>query len=174
MDMMNKPIIYFDMDGVLADIDTGMMAFTGHHIDEFTRSEFFDEHLPAYVRHQGFLTQPAMEGAKELVEEVFDFSKSKGYNVGILTSIGHFFEPGSEVAHQKKRWLELHFPIFDRCPFTVTTGGLEKAAFAHSRAFLIDDHPKNIKNFMKKGGYGIEYYPSVRTEVIPRIVRDIL
>jgi 5'(3')-deoxyribonucleotidase len=154
-----QPIIYLDMDSVLADLDRGIVETLGVEIDSVERSAFFKSLLPEYTRQGGFETQGKMPRADELVEMCKRFHKDHKVSVAILTSAGQFYQPQSEVVFQKKKWIEREFPWLAHMPFTATSSGADKAMFAHPRAFLIDDHTSNILKFTTAGGWGIVYTP---------------
>lgn len=171
---MNRPIVYFDMDDVLADLTEGLHQHSGHLREEMTASDFFDTYLPAYARDRGFETQIPLINSKKLVDNVLELVYAEKLNVAILTSVGHFYEPVSDIVHQKKRWLEKHFPELVHVPFVTVTAGKMKAQMAHSKAFLIDDHKTNVYEFIKWGGSGIVYTPDLCDSVISKIKKDIL
>lgn len=174
MKIWYRPIVYFDMDEVLADLDGGLFAHSGHHQKEMDRSDFFDMYLPAYTLSGGFESQKVLRNAKKLVDNVLELCHNKEINVAILTSAGKFFDPQSEVVAQKKRWLEKNFPVLANKPFITVSSGADKAMLAHPKAFLIDDHDKNIAKFIAASGHGIVYTPDVVDEVIPKIIHDLM
>lgn len=151
--MPNK-IIYLDMDGVLADLDSHFEEWSGFHPDIHPdRSAFFDKFLPEYTANQGFFTQGKMPKAEELVDFVFSLNEK----ISFLTSIGHFIRPNTTVLEQKKRWIHKNFPVLDYIPMCATSSGKDKAIFANENTFLIDDHEKNIFHFKQNGGNGFIY-----------------
>jgi 5'(3')-deoxyribonucleotidase len=154
-----QPIIHLDMDGVLADLDKGIVETLGVEIDSVERSAFFKSLLPEYTRQGGFETQGKMPRAEELVELCKRLHKDHKYSVAILTSAGQFYLPQSEVVFQKKKWIEREFPWLAHMPFTATSSGADKAIYAHSKAFLVDDHAPNILKFNAAGGFGLVYTP---------------
>lgn len=156
---LNMKIIYIDMDGVVADLDSAFEEWSGYHPDKHNdRSAFFDEFLPDYVAHDGFYTQPLMPRANDLIDHLFSLKKkNKHVNLAMLTSAGHFVKPNTPVFDQKKRWIEQKAPKLAYIPFCVTSSGKDKSFMAHKNAFLIDDHEKNIEEFINKGGNGFVY-----------------
>lgn len=169
-----KKSIAIDLDGVLADIDSAFDEFTdkhfpGKHTEYEQRSLFFDAFLPAYVKNDGFFTQKTLVKSRELVDELIEAQRSGWVDLFILTSIGHFHEPGSDVVHQKKRWLEKNFPELNRIPFVTTTSGATKSIFAHPGCFLIDDHTGNVNKFIDAGGYAEIYSPERFDYVINKL-----
>lgn len=154
---MKNKTIFIDMDGVLADLDAAFEAWAGYKPDRHRdRGAFFDKFLPEYARQDGFFTQAAMPMKNDLVKLLVRHRKN-GINLAILTSAGHFVKPNTIVFDQKKRWIEANVPEFCYIPFCVTSAGKDKALLAHPNAFLIDDHHKNITEFINKGGNGFVY-----------------
>ena len=152
-----KPIIYLDMDDVLAALSDGLSKFTGiekHKLQE-DRDALFKKYLPEYAAAKGFQNQDMLAYAKDIVGYCLDLSEI--VNVAILTSSGHFYHPISDIVQQKKKWIEINLPELSLVPFCVTSSGADKALLAHPRAMLIDDHHKNIDAFNSAGGWGVQY-----------------
>ena len=163
---MKIPMIYLDMDGVIADLDAGVIEFTGDENAMGDKRKLFMEYLPEYVAHQGFITSPVMENAVELVNGLCDMMDKGLIRLSILTSAGQFVSPNHAVVNQKKVYLEKYFPRLDEVPFCVTSSGADKAYFANQFALLIDDHAKNIMRFREAGGRGVVYTPDICNDVI--------
>ena len=160
-----KPIIYLDMDGVLSDIEHGIYTMFGYKVDihdetNGNRSKIFKEFLPSYVAARGFEHEKVCDNAHKLVDYLYEHYINDYISLAILTSSGKFFEPTSEVVHQKKQFIEKNFPKIADIPFCVTTAGREKARLAHPNALLIDDHAKNCNLFRDAGGEAWHYKDS--------------
>jgi 5'(3')-deoxyribonucleotidase len=151
------PTIFIDMDGVLADLHTGIVALSGDASITDNRSALFKTWLPKYVELNGFENQAAMPNAGKLVTFLTMLQKADKAKLAILTSHGEFYEPFSEVIRQKKAWLEKNFPQLNKIPFCATASGAAKSILANPNALLIDDHYKNINHFTDAGGHGIVY-----------------
>jgi 5'(3')-deoxyribonucleotidase len=151
------PTIFIDMDGVLADLHTGIVALSGDASITDNRSALFKTWLPKYVELNGFQLQAAMPNAGKLVTFLTMLQKADKAKLAILTSHGEFYEPFSEVIRQKKAWLEKNFPQLNKIPFCATASGASKSILANPNALLIDDHYKNINHFTDAGGHGIVY-----------------
>ena len=165
-----QPIIHLDMDGVLADLDRGIVEMLNVEIESVERSAFFKSLLPEYTARRGFASQPKMPQAEELVDMCLRLHRDHKFSVAILTSAGQFYDPQSVVVYQKKVWLEREFPELAHVPFTATSSGADKAMYAHSKSFLVDDHSANIQKFVAAGGWGVTYTP----EVLDTLERTIL
>jgi 5'(3')-deoxyribonucleotidase len=151
------PTIFIDMDGVLADLHTGIVDFSGDPTIIDQRSKLFKTWLPAYVNANGFEDQAPMPNATKLVDFLTKLHKQGKVKLAILTSHGEFYEPFSEVIRQKKTWLEKNFPQLNKIPFCATSSGADKSILASPNTLLIDDHSKNIIHFTNAGGHGIVY-----------------
>lgn len=149
--------IFLDMDGVISDLTSGIIEFTGDTNIGGNRGKLFDEYLPHYVEAQGFFTQPVMRNADILVDNLIRMNNKGWINLSILTSVGKFYSPSSKILHQKKMWLEKNFPELTQIPFCTVSGGREKARLAHPNAALIDDHQPNVAAFTKDGACGYHY-----------------
>lgn len=151
------PTIFIDMDGVLADLNAGIVEFSGDPSITNQRSKLFKDWLPKYVDANGFEDQEPMPNAAKLVEFLVKLHKQGKVKLAILTSHGEFYEPFSEVIRQKKAWIEFYFPELVKFPFCTTSSGADKSILASPQTLLIDDHAKNIIHFTNAGGHGIVY-----------------
>lgn len=164
------PIVYLDMDGVLADLDTGMREFYFPEKLPEDRSALFKRFLPDYAKAEGFLTQPLMPDAIKLVDYVLTLRKEGKINVAILTSAGQFHDC-PDMVRQKSQWLQNNIPQLRGVPFCATTSGADKCFLAHPKAILIDDWHKNITHFINAGGHGIVHTTHHKTVLA---LKDIL
>lgn len=163
---MNKPIVYLDMDGVLADLDGGMLDMFGHNTRDLDPATLFSRYLPDYVENQGFANENVLINAKMLVLALHNYKKLGLINLAICTSTGMFYRPISEVRDQKGKFIEKHFKELIDVPFCTTTSGREKCFLAHPKAFLIDDHYKNVDKFIEAGGGSFTYDAQSNTCVL--------
>lgn len=154
---MALPVIFIDMDGVLSDLNSGIKEMSG--IDDLPdRDALFKTYLPAYTAGKGFENEKPLFNSYDLVDFLLDLQDTGKVELAILTSCGDFYHPQSEVVDQKKKFLESNFEKLTQIPFCVTTSGADKAILAHDKAFLIDDHHKNVAKFIAAGGRGIVYH----------------
>lgn len=146
-----KPIVFIDMDGVLADLDLGMFNMFGEDVKKNNSSnKLFNYYFPEYVNNRGFENQPLRENSDYLVNRLVSIQPK--VNLAILTSTGTFYSSLSEVSTQKRIWLETNFPAIINIPFITTSSGKDKAMLAHKKAFLIDDVKRNCNVFIEAGG----------------------
>lgn len=155
---MRAPVIFLDMDGVLADLEQGLIDFTGDPTPTVNKGKLFTKYLPAYVAENGFYKQPVLKNAHVLVDGLVRMADNGQLRIGICTSAGAFYTPISTVVDQKKKFIEANFPKLSEVPFVATTSGVDKSLFADKNSMLIDDHGKNITHFINAGGYGIVYH----------------
>jgi len=154
--MKKKPIVYIDMDGVLADFFGGVEKLYGvGHWKELSKDNKLDLKQEVINRITGtdfFATLPEFPGADQLITMVKKFT---GSSFSILTSP---LRGDHEVSSKyKKLWIEQHI---ENPAQTIITG--RKESYATDKAsgtpnILIDDRPVNIERWQGAGGYGILY-----------------
>ncbi len=116
----NGKIVYIDMDGVLADFQTGVDKLTEEQLNKYERPTLIPEF---------FINLPTVEGAKEAVEKLAD-----KYDLFVL-STAPWDNP--QAWSEKRIWLQRHFPEFKR-----------RLILSHRKDllrgdFLIDDREAN-------------------------------
>jgi len=154
--MENKPIVYIDMDGVLADFFGGVEKLYGvEHWKQLTSDKTKDLKQEVINKITGtdfFATLPEFPNADQLISMVKKFT---GGTFSILTSP---LRGDHEVSSKyKKLWIEQHIENPEQ---TIITG--RKESYAKDKAsgtpnILIDDRPVNIERWQGAGGYGILY-----------------
>ena len=151
-----KPIVYIDMDGVLADFFGGVEKLYGvQHWKELSSDKTKDLKQEVINRITGtdfFATLPKFDSSGELISMVKDFT---GGNFSINTS--PLRGDNENSAKYKKLWIQNNI---DQPDEIVITG--RKASYAKDKAsgtpnILIDDRPVNIQRWQGAGGYGILY-----------------
>ena len=155
-EMENKPIVYVDMDGVLADFFGGVEKLYGvQHWKQLTSDKTKDLKAEVINRITGtdfFATLPEFPTADQLIDMVKKFT---GGTFSILTSP---LRGDHEVSSKyKKIWIQQHI---ENPAQTIITG--RKESYAKDKAsgtpnILIDDRPVNIERWQNAGGYGILY-----------------
>lgn len=151
-------MVFFDMDGVLYNLEGGLTDMYDLDFSKIDRTSLFKSYLPEYVERDGFYNQEPLRGAEQLVQGVLSLREQTPFNIGILTSSGHF-ATNSDVIQQKKAALERDFKELYYFPFTATTSSKQKALFAHKNAFLIDDYNLSTTSFIAAGGHAFQYTP---------------
>tara|TARA_B100000700_G_scaffold331452_1_gene464322 strand:+ start:10731 stop:11897 length:1167 start_codon:yes stop_codon:yes gene_type:complete len=151
-----KPVVYLDMDGVLADFFGGVEKMYGvEHWKQLTNDKTKDLKKEVIDRITGtdfFATLPKFSSADELISMVKKFT---GGRFSINTSpLRGDHENSSKY---KKVWISNNIEKPDE---TIVTG--RKESYAKDKAtgtpnILIDDRPINIQRWQGSGGYGILY-----------------
>lgn len=147
----NKPIVYVDMDGVLADLFNHVGTL--HDVEHYTRmtKDQWEEFFKNSNAYELFSNLPAFPTANRLLQIVKQYAG--GYT--ILSSPLNFDKAGSIKG--KREWLSKHI--------TVHPDGIifehEKYKYAKQANgtpnILIDDFNTNITAWRAHGGIGIKY-----------------
>jgi len=149
-----KPVVYLDMDGVIADFSGGVEKLYGvSHWKQLTSDKSKDLRQDVIDRITGtnfFETLPKFPSADPLIAMIKKFTGGK---FSILTSPLRGDHDNS--AKWKKVWINQNIEQPDE---TIVSGRKEKYATTKGTAnILVDDRPINIQKWQDKGGYGILY-----------------
>ncbi len=149
-----KPVVYLDMDGVIADFFGGVERLYGvDHWKQLTSDKTKDLRQDVIDRISGtdfFAHLPKFNTADTLIEMIKKFTGGK---YSILTSPLRGDTENS--GYYKKVWIGKNIPKPDNI---IVTGVKETYAVKNGvRNILIDDRPINIEKWQSKGGYGILY-----------------
>ena len=149
-----KPLVYLDMDGVIADFFGGVERLYGvDHWKQLTSDKTKDLRQDVIDRIAGtdfFAHLPKFSSADTLIEMIKKFT---GGQYSILTSPLRGDTENS--GYYKKVWIGKHIVKPDDI---IVTGRKESYAVKNSVPnILIDDRPINIDKWQSKGGYGILY-----------------
>ena len=151
-----KPIVYLDMDGVLADFFGGVEKMYGvEHWKQLTNDKTKDLKKEVIDRITGtdfFATLPKFATADALIEMVKKFTGGS-FSINTSPLRGDHENSGK----YKKIWISNNIEQPDEI---VVTG--RKESYAKNKAsgtpnILIDDRPVNIQRWQAAGGYGILY-----------------
>jgi|DEB0MinimDraft_3_1074331.scaffolds.fasta_scaffold22547_4 phosphopantetheine adenylyltransferase len=156
-DMAKKqPVIYLDMDGVIADFFGGVEKMYGvKHWKELTSKksggELKQEVIDRITGSDFFSTLPKFPNADALIQLI---KSATGGKFSILTSPLRGDHENS--ATQKKVWIAKNI---ERPDEVIVSGRKEKWAKQKDGTpnILIDDRPVNIERWEAKGGFGILY-----------------
>ena len=151
-----KPIVYLDMDGVLADFFGGVEFLYGvEHWKELTNDKTKDLKKQVIDRITGtdfFAVLPKFPTADTLIDMVKKFTGGK-FSINTSPLRGDH----ENSAKYKKVWISNNIEQPDEI---IVTG--RKESYAKNKAsgtpnILIDDRPVNIEKWQAAGGYGILY-----------------
>jgi hypothetical protein len=151
-----QPVIYLDMDGVIADFFGGVERMYGvDHWKELTSvktgGDLKQEVIDRITGSDFFSTLPKFPSADALIQLI---KSATGGRFSILTSplIGDH----ENSAAQKKVWIAKNI---ERPDEVIVSGRKEKWAKQKDGTpnILIDDRPVNIQRWEAKGGFGVLY-----------------
>lgn len=154
----NKEIkrIFLDMDGVLADFQTGASKLAGVNITpDSAGHKLYDARKEELTNKRLFRNLPPMVDMYDLIAYV----RHTGTPWEILTAAG---EVNRELCvYDKNEWIrEFVDPtIAVTCTFT----GSQKGMYAFEGSVLIDDRQKNIDHWIENGGIGIVHTSAENT-----------
>lgn len=158
---MNKPALFLDQDGVLADFYAGAERVLGHPWNENTTNTVVDRGK-ILNKHSSFWENlPPMKDLHVLWGFIEKFQPH------ILTAVPSWEHEYSEVHAGKWAWVKKHLPGFSQSRFHVVTRS-EKAHYAKSGStqnVLVDDFDKNIAEFQAAGGIGI-FHVSAKVTIL--------
>jgi 5'(3')-deoxyribonucleotidase len=151
-----KPVVYIDMDGVLADFFGGVEKMYGvEHWKQLTNDKTKDLKKEVIDRITGtdfFATLPKFSSADALIDMVKKFTGGK-FSINTSPLRGDH----ENSAKYKKLWISNNI---EQPNDIVVTG--RKESYAKDKGtgapnILIDDRPINIQKWQAAGGYGILY-----------------
>ena len=141
--------IFIDMDGVLADFESGLTKALGYKVDLKGKKDVYAEHKRKLTAQRLFRTLKPLPDAWKLV----DYAINSGIHTEVLTAAGTVNR--TLVIRDKIDWIREH--IHPNWILIPTFKGSQKAAFAHKKAVLIDDRQRNIDCWVEAGGIGIHH-----------------
>ena len=155
---MDKPIIYCDMDGVLADFKTAAVKTTGMSINRWMNIPSSKQKWSLILQNKNFWYDlPWMQGGKQL------WSYISKHDPHILSAyVEENFDPNCIPG--KKAWLRKNVNMVNPQKVNLVKRR-EKKLFAKrgKPAILIDDYEKNIRDFNMSDGIGILHTSTSKT-----------
>jgi len=143
--------IFFDSDGVMANLDSAIVIHTQQHYWHTRRIS--KEHWAILEQVPNlFYNLDVMPGAYEMFHAVYKAHPDK---VEVLTALP---EPTGKLhtsEDDKVRWFRQY--IHPTVPVNTVLGGKNKYKWLtdHPGAILIDDYDRNIEQWVANGGVGI-------------------
>lgn len=155
---VNLPKIYFDMDGVLADLKKSIAKLNNGKISNKIIQKFLGE--IDKEKHKGLFRNADVlkEGKK-----VFKFVLNQQFKPYILSSSSNSLQ----IKKEKFEWLKEHFPIIKKGNINIVNSAKDKKNFAIGN-ILIDDFKINIDQWNSAGGIGMLFNGS-STETIKQL-----
>jgi len=151
-----KPIVYLDMDGVLADFFGGVEFLYGvEHWKELTNDKTKDLKKQVIDRITGtdfFAVLPKFPTADALIDMVKKFTGGK-FSINTSPLRGDH----ENSAKYKKVWISNNIEQPDEIIVTGRKESYAKDKGTGTPNILIDDRPVNIQKWQAAGGYGILY-----------------
>jgi len=155
---MSSPIIYCDMDGVLADFKTAAVRVTGMSINRWMNIPSSKNKWAPIIKDKNFwYNLPWMPGGKQL------WSYISKHDPHILSAyVEESFDPNCIPG--KRAWLRKNVGMQNPQKVNLVKRR-EKKLFAKrgNPAILIDDYEKNIRDFTMSGGIGIHHTNTSKT-----------
>ena len=148
--MENKEIkrIFVDMDGVLADFNTGVKTLTGTPFPNTDQGHNdYDERKEELTNKRLFRSLPPLPDMYDLIAYI----RHTGLPWEILTAAGVVNR--ELVVWDKNEWIREY--VSPSVVVTCTMTGSQKGMFALEGSVLIDDRKKNIQAWEDNGGIGI-------------------
>ena len=157
-----QPLIYLDMDGVLADFFGALSQ--EHKVDHWTDIPDGESAVIKSAAQKGFFENlPKLPNADNLVNNVVDM-------VGTYNILSSPLQNNSEQsAKEKSTWIDNNITpkpaqrIFDHNKYKYATQP------DGTPNILIDDYPYNIKLWQARGGIGIQYKDRWSEDVIKEL-----
>ena len=151
-----KPIVYLDMDGVLADFFGGVEFLYGvDHWKELTNDKTKDLKKQVIDRITGtdfFAVLPKFPTADALIDMVKKFTGGK-FSINTSPLRGDH----ENSAKYKRVWISNNIEQPDEIIVTGRKESYAKDKGTGTPNILIDDRPVNIERWQAAGGYGILY-----------------
>jgi len=163
MNRMAEMKIYFDMDGVLADFDRGVLEMCG--MKSSSQNGTYDPHYDdlmweAIRKVDHFYDRlELMPGAKEMFDRLYG---KYGGRCEILTGVPKPERGILTAAEDKKAWMKR--VLSDTIKVNIVVRKEKILHCAGPESILIDDYEKTIREWREKGGTGILHVSPEQTE----------
>lgn len=155
--------VYFDMDGVLTDLDGWLATKFGVEVVSLADREARGALLRRAVEYNPAFPAELPPNRLGEFRGIMRFLALKGYNNEILTSYGQAAQAdlGAQSHVGKVRWLSAHYLSEFQDKVLTRFNGVQncgqKALYANSSSLLIDDQIENVLDFIAAGGHAILY-----------------
>lgn len=163
MDDINaeKRIVYFDMDGVLADFDGAFEKLFGKSTDSVNDDELW-RLIASYGRDRFFSELPWMPGGQEM----FKFAWDNFLQVKILSALGRSDKIDGQTTKGKLTWLRHNLPQLRMDDIILVPNKHKKRHYSKPGDIIIDDNETVIQEWTRKGGIAIFHKTASETIAI--------
>lgn len=151
-------IVYVDMDGVIADFDSGFESITQLNPDQIQQDEMWAK-IEAHGKAKFFSELPWMPGGKEL----WVFVSQNFLQVKILTALGKSDAVDKQTTTGKRDWLRKNIPNLKDSDIIMVANKHRKKQYATPTDIMIDDTEVVIQEWTRKGGIGILHKTTFET-----------
>lgn len=161
---MDVEKIYFDMDGVLADFERGVIELCGVNPlsqNAKRRNPKADDEMWTRIKEvPNFYDKlRIMDGAKELFDELYE---KYGDKCEILSGVPKEERGITSAGEDKIKWIRRLFSPTIKVNIVLRK---EKQGYCNGPGYiLIDDYEKTIKEWEEKGGTGIAHVNAETTK----------
>jgi len=151
MSDVNK-IIYVDMDGVLADFDSGVEKTTGKRMNYY-----FNDDDPIWVQIRKHGVERFFSELEWLPysKDMWNYIYSNFMIVKILSAMGKENERNNGVYRGKHSWLRKNIPNLRESDIILVANKHKKQEYSRPGDIIIDDTEVVITEWNNKGGTGI-------------------
>lgn len=145
-----------DMDGVLADFDKHYQVVTGTDFHSEVPSQERWNRLKG-SEAKFYSDMPAYPGYFSFLEEISKLIENTLWTPRYLSAKPSLLEV-PDIERQKLAWLYNKVPILSEdWPLVMAESSSEKCKFCEAGDILIDDNPRNVAQWMKRGGIAIRH-----------------
>lgn len=154
-----KRIVYFDMDGVLADFDGAFYKLFGKDTDTIGDEELW-KLIESYGKIRFFSGLPWLQGS----EEMFKFAYNNFMEVKILSATGKSdATDGHQTSKGKLTWLRHNIPQLRMEDIILVPNKHKKRHYSKPGDIIIDDNETVIQEWTRKGGIAIFHKSAAET-----------
>ena len=167
MDDINaeKRIVYFDMDGVLADFDGAFYKLFGKTTD--VGDEELWRLIETYGKARFFMGLPWLPGS----EQMFKYAYDNFLQVKILSATGKSDAVDGQTTKGKLAWLRHHIPSLRMDDIILVPNKHKKRHYSKPGDIIIDDNETVIQEWTRKGGIAIFHKTAPETiEILKKYV----
>jgi 5'(3')-deoxyribonucleotidase len=152
-----KRIVYFDMDGVLADFDGHFYKLFGKTTD--IGDDALWKLIESYGKARFFSELPWMPGSKEM----FRFAYNNFLQVKILSALGRSDKVDGQTTKGKLTWLRHNIPELQMDDIILVPNKHKKRHYSKPGDIIIDDNETVIQEWTRKGGIAIFHKTALET-----------